>query len=211
MSKERGTVISAAPKRPTYIPKDILKQILDAQGLNYYYSDDYENDASVKIDQNGNITYYFNISNDLGLFQNYTNTQYYFEVKSAKEWQAMLDFEIYNLFDNEIVGVINYGTGLLTPPGVSFEELESVRYVGGFLTNFDFYAGAFEVSTSVLAELCGDSIKHNTKLSEYLFGKVIDKNPEESVAILKSVTTKRGHKYAWEDSYNIDTFSRKFY
>ena len=202
LSAERGnTTINPAGNPVTSIPYDILQQILyvhNRKPTNFFYSDDYKNHVRVKVDQSGNITYSFTNYHDGLIADVQTTTNYYFVVQSAGVWKEQLDFKIEteNLFNNEYVELINQITEFFTPPNGPLEKLE-------------FYAGIFQVTTSVLAYLIGDSIVHNSETSAYLYDKVIYRDSSEKVPILKSVTTIEATKYFWQDSFTSETIAER--
>lgn len=202
LSAERGdTTINPAGIPVTSIPYDILQQILSVhnrKSTNFFYSDDYKNHVRVKVDQSGNITYSFTNYHDGLIADVQTTTNYYFVVQSAGVWKEQLDFKIEteNLFNNEYVELINQITEFFTPPNGPLEKLE-------------FYAGIFQVTTSVLAYLIGDSIVHNSETSAYLYDKVIYRDSSEEVPILKSVTTIEATKYFWQDSFTSKTIAER--
>ena len=198
LSAERGSNVSInSINHPTNIPYDILQQILNLSNNNltkYYYSDDYKNNATVYVDKNGNITYTFYNYQEGLIYDSFIKTEYYFEVEKASYWQSKLDIEISNihkLFDNGTVDWINGMLDMVFAPG------------NGLPIQVEFAGQIFSISTAILSSLTVNDIKHNTAISEYLYDKVINKNPNESVAILKSATTYKDTKYFWENSFNL--------
>ena len=71
--------------------------------------------------------------------------------------------------------------------------------------------GIVELIKMYGGDFIGDSIIHKTDLSEYLFLKVIYKNPDDDVAILKSATTHNGRKTFWEDSLKLEKISEMIF
>ena len=203
LSAERGdTTINPAGIPVTSIPYDILQQILSVhnrKSTNFFYSDDYKNHVKVKVDQNGNITYVFFSYNDGVISDSYIATQYYFEVNKAGYWQSKLDYEKKNLFDNEIIRKFLAGLGEVNPPGSDWP------------TSVDFAFNIVDLISEFGPDFIGDTIKHNTELSSYLFDKVILKNPDENVAILKYVKTYKGNKWFWEDSLDIKKTNERYF
>lgn len=198
-AEDRGeNYITSAPTRPTEIPYDILQQILklaNRDSTKYYYNEDYANKAVIKVDKNGNITYIFYNYNDGFTHDSFTKTEYYFEVKKASYWQSKLDVEVSNLhklFDNNVVDWINGTLDMVFSPG------------NGLPIQAEFAGQVFTISTTALASLTENDIKHNTELSEYLYNKVIYKNPDQDVAILKSAKTYTDIKWFWEDSFELE-------
>lgn len=198
LAAERGgTKIVAAPEHPKDIPYDVLKQILkvrEDEEFRYYYDTDYKNHASIKIDDKGNVTYTFYKYDEGLLWDTYLSTQYYFEVKKASYWQSKLDVEVgdlHKLFDNEAVDWINNTLDSALVPG------------SGLPIQIEFVGQMFTLTTTALSNLTKGDIKHNTKLSQYLYDKVIYKKPDEDVAILKSVKTISGTRWFWEDYLDL--------
>ena len=193
-AEEKGKVyIYSSPKTPSDIPYDILMQILAVSEGNYkyYYSDDYEHEATVE-ENDGSIIYRFSHNHD-GLFgDTITTTKYYFEVKKASEWQSKLEYERTNIFDDSILKDI---TGFIGEFGVPNAELPN---------RANFTIGIIELMNEYGGEIIGDSIEHKTKMSKYLYEKVVGKNPDQNVAILKSVHTTVLEKPLWADEFEID-------
>lgn len=107
--------------------------------------------------------------------------------------------EISNIFDNKLVqGIL--GLGELGVPGADLP------------TGIEFGLSILELIDTFGRDFIGDTIEHNTDLSAYLFDKVIYKEPDEDVAILKSATTYKGDKYFWQDSLEVEkVVERVFY
>ena len=186
--------ISAAPKHPTSIPNDMLKQILDVYENNMLkcvYIDDYKNNAVIKVAPNGDITYYFTRHND-GLFSElYTTTYYEFKVESAESWKKLLDYDVYSPFDNDVVNSIVGTLDMIAPPN-SVPELEAISGLAQWI--------------QILGDdLVGDIYHHNTKASQHILNKLNHKDDNEMVAILSSVVTIEMKKYFWQDKFDEET------
>lgn len=132
-------------------------------------------------------------------YESFTITEYYFEVKKASYWQSKLDYEKTNPIDDGFIGeILNFAADFGVPNGIENDKLDMTL---GIIELIKMYGGDF----------IGDSINHKTDLSEYLFLKVIYKNPDDDVAILKSATTHEGTKAFWEDSLKLEKTSEKFF
>ena len=171
----------------------MLEQIFNYSKESYkcVYSDDYENDAIIEIDDEGNITYIFSEHYENFLWQTYKNTHYYFEVKDAEYWRSQLDLYVYKpskIIDNELVNGAKH-------------LLDQIPPDSGLPVNVDFYISMADMGTDVMKWLLTDQIHHNTNKSAYLYDRVIYKPSDVSVPILRTVTTYQSFKYKWQDSF----------